>query len=230
MLVGDSGWFEEAQTGIPFSGPAGSMLDRLLKRAGIERSTLTIANTTWCKAPRLGFYDNAHKIPEAAQIINHCRPYLDELIDQVKPRVIVPLGNVALRRVAGVNGIEAHQSYFVASPYGVCIPTFHPSNILQGKHNLTPAFVFALRRAQEVANGATQQEFNLILDPSPEELQNYINTLPAQIDDLVLDIETPDSSNLDEDELEENGPSFEIVRAGFSVRPGEAVSFSWSPP
>lgn len=183
-----------------------------------------------CRAPRLNYYDQAHKIPEAAAVINHCRPYLEDLIEKVQPKVIVPLGNVALNRICGVTGIEKRHSYFHGTTYGCwAIPSFHPSGILQGNQKLTPALMFALRRAQEVARGVQPRKFDLMLDPSPSELQAYIDRLPPRIPVLVVDIETPQSSTLDEDEVEEKGLSYIIERAGFAAEE-VGVSFSWAAP
>jgi hypothetical protein len=107
----------------------------------------TVSN---CKAPRLNFYDYAG--PEATAIIEHCRPYLDELIDKVKPRVIIPMGNVALRRVCNVSGIQAHQCYVVDTPYGIpAVPTFHPSWVQQDQLKFTPCMLFAFRKAIAIA-------------------------------------------------------------------------------
>ena len=105
---------------------SGQFLDKhIFRRLGVKREAFTAANTTWCQAPRLNFYDKAG--PEATIIIEHCRPYLDGLIDRVQPKVIIPMGNVALRRICGVSGINAHQCYIHDTPYGIpAVPTFHP--------------------------------------------------------------------------------------------------------
>ena len=91
MIVGDSGWEWEAREGRPFAGPAGQFLDKhIFRRLGVQRDAFTITNSVWCKAPRLNFFDYAG--PEATAITEHCRPYLDELIERVKPKVIIPMG------------------------------------------------------------------------------------------------------------------------------------------
>ncbi len=204
LICADSPWYEEIATGRPFSGAAGSMLDRLLRRVGIERDSLKIINTIQCRPPRLGWMDNAANIPEAQAAIDHCKPHLDDVIESMHPKVIVPMGNVALNRICGVSDIATRQAYFTPTPYNIwAIPTFHPSYIMQGNQKYTPVFVFAMRRAVEIANNSVvPSKFKLILDPSPMELQNYVSTLPAHISDLVVDIETPDSTGLDEEELE----------------------------
>ena len=151
MIVGDSGWEHEAREGRPFAGPAGQFLDKhIFRRLGVKRDAFTLTNTTWCKAPRLNFYDQAG--PEATTIIEHCRPYLDSLIESIHPKVIIPMGNVALRRICGVSGINAHQCYIHDTPYGIpAVPTFHPSFVMQDNLKYTPVVLFAFRKALEIA-------------------------------------------------------------------------------
>ncbi len=151
MIVGDSGWEHEAREGRPFAGPAGQFLDKhIFRRLGVKRDAFTLTNTTWCKAPRLNFYDHAG--PEATTIIEHCRPYLDSLIESIHPKVIIPMGNVALRRICGVNGINAHQCYIHDTTYGIpAVPTFHPSFVMQDNLKYTPVVLFAFRKALEIA-------------------------------------------------------------------------------
>ena len=147
MIVGDSGWEWEIREGRNFAGPSGQFLDKhIFRRLGVTRDAFTVVNTTWCKAPRLNFYDYAG--PEATAIIEHCRPYLDELIEKVKPKVIIPMGNVALRRICNVSGIQAHQCYVVDTPYGIpAVPTYHPSFVMQDNLRYTPIVLFAFRKA-----------------------------------------------------------------------------------
>ena len=151
MIVGDSGWEWEAREGRPFAGPAGQFLDKhIFRRLGVQRDAFTITNSVWCKAPRLNFFDYAG--PEATAITEHCRPYLDELIEKVKPKVIIPMGNVALRRICNVSGIQAHQCYVVDTPYGIpAVPTYHPSFVMQDNLKFTPVVLFAFRKALEIA-------------------------------------------------------------------------------
>ncbi|KKK77820.1 hypothetical protein LCGC14_2849750, partial [marine sediment metagenome] len=85
-----------------------------------------------CKPPTLNWTDQ-HWRPEVAKALAQCAPYLDDLVAQFKPRVVVPMGNVALRRSCGVSGIESRHSYVHESVWGIpAIPTFHPSYIMQG--------------------------------------------------------------------------------------------------
>jgi hypothetical protein len=174
--------------------------------------------------------DKPHR--DAVAAIEHCRPNLDELIYARKPKVIVPMGNVALRRVCGVSGIEERAGYVLPTPYGIpAVPTYHPAYIQRGKQNLVPVVLWALQRAGQIADGSfTPSVYSLLVDAPPESVRDYLASSGSHIPSLFVDIETPESAALDEEDLEEDGPSYTIVRAGFSVRAGTACSFPWEQP
>lgn len=232
LLVGDSPWVDEIREGRPFVGAAGGMLNRQLELVSMNRADVMVSNTIWCKPTRLGWMDNPWRYPDANDAIEHCRPNLDSLIEAMSPKVIVPLGNVALRRVCGVSGIEANAGYVLPTPYGIpAVPSFHPAFIQRGNQKLNAAVLFALNRARSIATGTYEAtRYDLLLDPSPDALRAYIAGAGPRIPTLVVDIETPESDRLDEEEIEQEGASWTIVRAGFSVRKGSACSFPWSEP
>ncbi len=230
LLVGDSPWVDEIRVGRPFAGAAGRLLDRILSLmpgGGMERNDLTIWNTIQCRPAYLKWMDRPHR--DAAAAIEHCRPHLDELIYERRPRVIVPMGNVALRRICGVSGIEEKAGYVLPTIYGVpAVPTFHPAYLLRGKQSLIPIVLWAFERARQIAEGRyVESAYTLLVDVPPSELRAYLDSAPHRIPSLFVDIETPESASLDEEDLDEKGPSYTIVRAGFSVRKGTACSFPW---
>jgi hypothetical protein len=178
-------------------------------------------------------YPNRYKDANAA--IEHCRPNLDGLIERMSPKVIVPMGNVALRRICGISGIEAAAGYVLPTPYGVfAVPTYHPSFVQRGQQKLNAAVLFALNRARTIAHGTFEPtHYDLLLDPPIEEARVYLRSgllATGRIPTLIVDIETPESDRLDEEEIEQEGASWTIVRAGFSVRQGTAISFPWMEP
>jgi uracil-DNA glycosylase len=233
MCVGESPWYDEIAAGTPFAGAAGSVFDRLLQRVDLDRRDVIVTNSAWCKAPRLGFYDS--RDPNAAMAMAQCRPYLDALIDRMKPKVLVPMGNVALRRVCGVSGIESYAGYVLDTVYGIpAVPTFHPSYIMQGNQKLSPVVIYALDRAKEISrHGFVRPNYNLMLDPSVGDLTVYVRDkllgMGGSIPSLFIDLETPESANLDEEEVDEKGKSWQIIRASFAIEDGVAVSFPWTP-
>lgn len=243
LLVGDSGWTWEAAThrglggsevGTPFSGPSGWFMDgmfELMQRdhPGLRRDDFLIANSVWCKAPRLGMTDAPEKYPEAAAAIAHCRPYLDELIADKKPKAIVALGGAALHRLTGLHGIERHHAYVLDSPCKIpVIPAFHPSYILQGNRKLSGCWIYTIDKALKIAAGAMPvfREPRLLLDPGLEKAQGYF--FEGALDWVACDIETAESPDLGEDEL--SGVSWKITRISFSACDGTAISMPFAPP
>lgn len=237
LLLGDSPWTSEIAAGYGFAGASGAFLEKQLLRLGMRRDDFTITNSIWCKPPHLGWTDKPQRYPEVYSALRQCEPYLDELIAHRKPKVIVALGGVAIRRACGVTAtVESRHSYVHEGLAGIpTVPTFHPSGVMQGKQKLTPAMLFAFRRAQEIANGTYRESiYRLLLDPPVEDarryLDDYLRSHDGKIDLLMVDIETPESGDIDEEDREEAGISYQIERAGFSLSPNTGISFPWQQP
>jgi DNA polymerase len=127
MVVGEGPGREEDLQGRPFVGRSGQLLDKLLEEeAGLVRRQVYIANVVKCRPP-----GNRDPLPEE---IAACRPYLDQQVELIGPRVVLTLGNFATRALLGTNeGISRlrGRSY----PFGrsaVLVPTFHPAAALRG--------------------------------------------------------------------------------------------------
>ncbi len=94
MIVGEAPGALEDQSGQPFEGPAGQLLDQMLKAVGLNRhSDCVITNAVKCMPPN----DRSPSVQEA----NHCKPYLLRQIELVRPKVLLLLGRVAARAVLG---------------------------------------------------------------------------------------------------------------------------------
>lgn len=155
--------------------------------------------------------------------MHQCRGYLDDLIAREQPRVLIPLGGVALKRVTGFESIEENHAYVHQTEYGIpAVATFHPSHIIQGAHKLTLPFVLAFERAREIAEGRyVASPIQLWEDPP---LSHPLWTERVNPDTpLMLDIETPESTHMNEEEAEDDA-SYNIVRMGYSLSAGRGVS------
>jgi len=234
MIVGDSPWKDEVRLGKPFAGAAGAFLDKhIFRRLGVKRQDFTLTNSLWCRPPYLNWTDRGG--PEVAEALMHCTPYLDQLISRIRPKVIIAMGNVAMRRLVGVDGVMKRQAYVHDSRYGIpVIPTLHPSFIMQDNHKYTPAMYFAFRRAQEIVEkgGFDRLPVTYSLDQTLPDVEKYMIEQGYSVDlPLAVDIETPESDKIpeDSDELEEKAGQT-IVRCGLSWRPGTAVTFPWTEP
>ena len=90
MFVGEAPGRDEDLQGVPFVGRSGQLLDRLLaEEIGIGREAVYIANVVKCRPP-----DNRDPKPDE---IAACRPYLEEQVALIAPKVVVTLGNFATR-------------------------------------------------------------------------------------------------------------------------------------
>lgn len=103
MLVGQAPGATERQSGRSFAGPAGRTLFRWLDRAGISeaafREGVYIAAITRC-------YPGPHpagrgdRVPSPAER-RRCRPWLDAEFATIRPRLVIPVGRLAIDAVLG---------------------------------------------------------------------------------------------------------------------------------
>jgi DNA polymerase len=88
MFVGEAPGKQEAETGKPFVGPSGDILDEMLATIELERHDVFVTNILLDRAP-----DNRDPIKEE---LDYYGNYLDRLIAIIQPRVIVTLGRFAM--------------------------------------------------------------------------------------------------------------------------------------
>lgn len=146
MFVGEGPGRDEDLKGEPFVGRSGQFLDRLmLEEMGISRDRgVYIANVVKCRPP-------GNRDPEPHEIAS-CRPFLEQQVAGIKPKVIVTLGNFATRLLLDTTeGISKLRGR--AYPYGdaVLVPTYHPSAALRsgGAGEVTAGMRADLVRAKE---------------------------------------------------------------------------------
>lgn len=113
----------EDEKGIPFVGPAGKYLDKALEKAGIRRSDIYIDNLVKCRTEN-------NREPSKDET-NMCLPYLKEKIKEIKPNVIVLLGNYVCKHLLGKTVIKyIHGKHEWSDELKVnLIPSVHPSSI-----------------------------------------------------------------------------------------------------
>lgn len=92
LFVGEAPGPSECVTRLPFTGPAGKILDKLLLAAGLENN-YGITNIIACYPFRP---DNRARFrtPSRDEIEN-CKPRLDDLVETVCARFYIALGKVA---------------------------------------------------------------------------------------------------------------------------------------
>ncbi|MGB3906855.1 MAG: uracil-DNA glycosylase [Methanomethylovorans sp.] len=87
LFIGEAPGKNEDETGIPFCGKAGKVLDELIDHMGLEEDEYTIINTIKCRPPN-------NRKPTQSEL-RTCRPFLLAQIELLDPEVIILLGNTA---------------------------------------------------------------------------------------------------------------------------------------
>ena len=160
MMVGEQPGDKEDLAGQPFVGPAGQMLDRALKEAGIDRGIVYVTNAVkhFKFVPRGKI--RLHQKPNIAEM-KACRPWYLRERAAIAPDLVVALGATAAHSVLGkATPINANRGRLIdLDDGGRALITVHPSYLLRlpdedAKLREYERFVADLRIAADVLNAA----------------------------------------------------------------------------
>ena len=134
LVIGEGPGYEEDMQGLPFVGPAGKLLDKMLASIKLSRSSNTyIANIVKCRPPM-----NRNPYPEEADA---CSSFLQAQIAVLKPKAILCVGTVAaknlLKTELGVTKLRGNFYEYCKIPVAV---TYHPSALLRDEQLKRPAW------------------------------------------------------------------------------------------
>lgn len=131
LFVGEGPGRNEDQQGEPFVGPAGKLLDNMMRALALQRGQGTyIANIVKCRPVGADGRDR----PPAVDEVSACLPYLRRQIELLKPEVIVALGKTAAVSLLGLppdtalGGLRGAPREFAGIPLVV---TYHPAYLLR---------------------------------------------------------------------------------------------------
>ena len=240
LFVGESAGFTEAQTGKPFVGDAGGMLQRLLTLLGLKREEIRIDNCVRCRPPG----DWLEGAPWNYSAIKHCAPYLEDSLSQPGLKVVVPMGATAIKRILQVSGKKVGPENFHGTvnldPYGrfLVVPTYHPSHLQRGAQNLIGTVLWDLQQAQKaVLHGKPEDAASLVIDPPIEWFRAWIDAFlaVARADPdsypLTVDVETPDKAHgKDEGEITAEDRSYIITRVNLACHIDEGITVPFVAP
>jgi uracil-DNA glycosylase family 4 len=124
MFVGEAPGAEEDRQGLPFVGRAGAFLTELLEGIGMKREDVFINNVLCCRPP-----GNRDPQPEE---IDACRPWLEQRINLIQPKVICTLGNFSTKlltgRPTGITKVRGTpQQQLIGGRFVYLLPLFHPA-------------------------------------------------------------------------------------------------------
>ncbi len=124
MFVGEAPGREEDEQGLAFVGRAGQLLTKIIEAMGEKREDVWIANVLKCRPPN-------NRNPEPDEVAS-CRPFLDEQIRLIAPKVIVTLGTFAAQALLETDEPIGRLRGRWQTARGVRVmPTFHPAFLLR---------------------------------------------------------------------------------------------------
>ena len=133
MFIGEGPGQQEDETGRPFVGAAGHLLDRMLAAIGLRREQVYICNIVKCRPPQ-------NRVPEADERAA-CMDYLRQQVALVRPKVIVCLGSTPTRALLGEQMRITRDRGVWQLKKGVWfMPTYHPAALLRDADKKRPAW------------------------------------------------------------------------------------------
>jgi len=124
MFIGEAPGKEEDRQAKPFVGDAGKMLTNLIKKMGLRREDVYIANIVKCRPPN-------NRDPEEDEI-TACRPFVEKQIEIINPTVIMALGRIAAHTLIGTKvPITKLRGNFYSYKGIPVMPTFHPAYLIR---------------------------------------------------------------------------------------------------
>ncbi len=124
MFVGEGPGADEDIKGEPFVGKAGQLLTKMIAAMGLSREQVYIANIIKCRPPM-------NRNPELDEIAA-CRPFLDQQITAIGPKVICALGKFSAQTLLNTQARISDLRGKFHDLNGVkVLPTFHPAYLLR---------------------------------------------------------------------------------------------------
>lgn len=238
LILGEAMGEQEAAEGRGFVewAEAGSVLERAIRRLAMGREQFLIWNVVPTRPPN-NWLEGA---PWEREAIEWGRLYLEDLIQRLRPRVILALGAVATRATTGLvgnkMGVSNLTGFVLPSRYGIpVVPCFHPSYLRHGKMSHMSVLLRAIKVAVSVAREGRQPvtppydnpPAGYIIAPTEEQANDFAEAA-TRAQYLAYDIETPYST--EEDSAEEADGAQHIKSIQFSVHAGTGIYFPWRAP
>ncbi len=123
-FIGEGPGEQEDRQGLPFVGPAGQLLDKIIAAMGLSPDEVYICNVVKCRPPN-------NRTPEPDEM-RACSPFLVRQLDLVRPEVIVALGRTAVGFLLDSKDSMTRMRGRWHSYEGIpVLPTWHPAYLLR---------------------------------------------------------------------------------------------------
>lgn len=152
MLIGEAPGGEEEKQGRPFVGKAGKNLNEFLEIVGLEREDLYISNVVKIRPFKLSPKTNkpVNRPPDKAELAFFV-PLLHREIELVNPKLIVTLGNFALKNVLMDQkaSIGDFHGRLIEKDEKRIFPLYHPASIIYDRAK-APVYIEDLHKLREI--------------------------------------------------------------------------------
>lgn len=181
-VIGEAPGRYEDETGIPFIGPSGGLLDEMLRTAGASRDEVYVSNVLKYRPPNNDFWRHKEIVDERGHHLDLGQSIkeLYQELDVVNPNCILALGNEALRALTGLNGITKYRGSILTSTnakYKV-VPSVHPANFLDRTDRDVQVFDYSAKMYVQLDfNRAVEESISKRLELPSRRLEIARNSL-----------------------------------------------------
>ncbi len=149
ILIGEAPGKNEDETGSPFVGSAGKILDQALIAARLERNDIYITNVVKCRPPN-------NRVPTDEEIGICTSEYLKKEIDIISPKIICILGATALKSLLGLKYMTPYRGQIVNRPPLRYFITYHPAATIYN-NKLKQIFFEDIQSLAKIVNAQDQR-------------------------------------------------------------------------
>ncbi len=147
MVIGQAPGHRSVENNLSFSGPGGRLLQKWLEQAGFPPGYLHehvyLSSLTHCD-PGKSLRGDGDRKP-SPQEITLCRPHLEAEMELVRPKVILPVGGMAIEAFWGKGRMEEIIGQYRQQGETLLLPLPHPSGVSRWLN--PPAHQHLLRQA-----------------------------------------------------------------------------------
>ena len=195
IVIGEAPGKDEVNSGRPFTGPSGQLLDHAARYAGIDPASIARTNAVLCQP-------EGNATPPASAVIA-CGKRLAHDINTSGAGILVPMGNTALAAVDGLTLKTARNGGTITSRRGRwydlahyrVLPTYHPAYILRSPQYINQ-MLSDLRKASTAITSGGRKPFNTAdvkyipcNDSNKHRIIEYLERMPAGAV-LAFDVES----------------------------------------
>lgn len=141
VFIGEAPGAKEDETGRPFVGRAGKLLEKLLKDIGMSREEVWIGNIIKHRPPQ-----NRDPLPDE---LAACSPYLTMQLKAMQPLLIVTLGRFSMNYFHKDGKISRDHGHLIKVDDYNIYPVYHPAAALRNR-NFAKALITDFRRIPEI--------------------------------------------------------------------------------